>query len=64
MTKIQNGRHFDMYAPKWPILLLVSGYQYSLASFSTRKSQKIKKLKMTKIQNGAILTCLRQNGRF
>ena len=27
MTKIKNGRHFDVPSPKWLILLLGSAYQ-------------------------------------
>ena len=41
MNIFQNGRHFDVPAPKWLILLLGSDYQYSLASFNTRKNQKV-----------------------
>ena len=64
LTKIQNGQHFDVLAPKWLILLLGGAYQYSFVLFSTRKSQKIRKLKMTKFKMAAILTCMCQNDLF
>ena len=38
ISEIQNGHHFDVPSPKWLILLLGSVYQYSLASFNTRKA--------------------------
>ena len=61
---LENQKVDKFQNSKWPpfwrtctkmanfIMLLGSAYQYNLASFNTRKTLKIKKLKMAKIQNG------------
>ena len=41
MTKIQNGRHFDVQTPKWQIVLFYSAsntYWSTLVSFDTREN--------------------------